>query len=94
MKRIVPAVAAILLIVSAASAAPKWAGAGWYRAVEVSQGGQVRYQFIVSGPYGNEKLCLENMHPDYTSPGYDEDDPDSFNDYSCLHLPSRPDWDD
>ncbi len=93
MKHILPIIAVIILAASAAKAEPKWSGAGWYQTVEVSREGSSAFKFILKGPFTDESKCLAVMHPDYTTPGYDVGDPSTFHDYSCVNLPSRPDWD-
>jgi hypothetical protein len=93
MKRILPIIAVIMLAAYAAKAEPKWSGAGWYQTVQVSGEGRSTFKFILKGPFADESTCLAGMHPDYTTPGYDEGDPSTFHDYSCENLTSRPDWD-
>jgi hypothetical protein len=94
MRIVVPIIAIIILAAPAAMAGHPWSGAGWYHVVEVSAAGRRILKTLTGGPFADESSCLANLPRDYTSPGDDAGDPDEFNDYSCLFLSSRPDWDD
>lgn len=85
--------AASLLIAGGAYAESNWKGDGWYQVVEYVSAGRDSYKSIYKGPYADEAGCLRELHPDYTSPGVDDEDPDTLKDFSCVRLSSRPDWD-
>ena len=94
MKSLLPVLAIVLLTASVAEAAGRWHGAGWYQVVEHRRTDMAPWKFIYSEtPFTSEDACLKTLHPDYTDPGVDEEDSDTFNDFSCERLDARPDWD-
>lgn len=93
MYRLCLILSAALLIATAAHATPKWNGDGWYQVVDYVSEGRIKYRLIYAGPYADEAACLRELHPDYTDPGVDDEDPDTLKDFSCVQLSTRPDWD-
>ena len=84
---------AVLPLAAGAHAASNWKGDGWYQVVEYITPGGASWKLIYKGPYADEATCLRELHPDYVSPGFEADDPDTTNDFSCVKLSSKPDWD-
>ena len=72
------AFALVAALAGAASAAPKWNGAGWY-VVEDGMDGL----YVDSGPYASKETCEANR------PANDE-----YADYACEYLSTRPTWDE
>ena len=82
------------LTTAVAHAAGHWRGPGWYQVVEFQRTDMPAWKLIVKDtPFANEAECLKTLHPDYTDPGVDEEDSDTFNDYSCERLDTQPAWD-
>ncbi|MBP6013758.1 MAG: hypothetical protein KBA31_16140 [Alphaproteobacteria bacterium] len=83
-----------ILAAAVAHAAGRWQGPGWYQVVEFRRTDMAAWKLIVKDtPFANEAECLKTLHPDYTDPGIDEEDSDTFKDYSCERLDARPTWD-
>lgn len=83
-----------LLAATVAQAAGHWHGPGWYQVVEFRRTDMPAWKIIVRDkPFTSEAECLKTLHPDYTDPGVDEEDSDTFNDYACERLDTQPSWD-
>lgn len=94
MKMPLTILATTLLAATVAQAAGHWQGAGWYQVVEFRRTDMAAWKIIVRDkPFASEPECLKALHPDYTDPGIDEEDSDTFNDYSCERLDTQPAWD-
>ena len=94
MKTLLPLLAIAILTAATAQAAGRWHGAGWYQVVEHRRSDMPAWKFIYhDAPFASEAECLKTLHGDYTDPGVDEEDSDTFNDFSCEKLETQPDWD-
>ena len=76
--RIALAAFTVMALATAAIAAPKWNGAGWYVVGEDMGGG-----WVETGPYASKEAC------DSARPADNEDEM-----YYCEYHATRPAWDE
>lgn len=77
MLRLIVVLLALVGASTAAFAASKWNGAGWYQIADAFESAE-----IIAGPFSDKDAC------NATLPANDQD----F-DYYCNYLDARPSWD-
>ncbi len=77
-----------------AMAGSRWQGPGWYQVVEKAQPGHDSQSVIYKPtPFASQAECRATLPVDRLASGHDEHRLDTFYDFSCVELQSRPDWD-
>jgi hypothetical protein len=77
-----------------AMAGSRWQGPGWYQVVEKSQPGFDSESVIYKPtPFSSQTECRATLPVDRLASGHEERRLDTFYDFSCVELESRPDWD-
>lgn len=77
MLRAIVGMFALVACAAAATAEPKWNGAGWYQIEDVEVDG-----WIIAGPFDSEDACKATLPPN-----------DDVSMFYCQYFASKPAWD-